>query len=97
MEFPKQTDQGRKDNTLDKSEIDKVKKTCLEIVVARAFYARMATEEGEKDRVNKRPKYEIGRIWRMKEETVTVPAGSPKTVTRKYGKVYQVKRYLMSN
>lgn len=49
MEFPKQTDQGRKDNTLDKS--DKVKKTCLEIVVARAFDARMATNEGEKDEI----------------------------------------------
>lgn len=51
MEFPKQTDQGRKDNTLDESEIDKVKKTCLEIVVARAFDARMATNEGEKDEI----------------------------------------------
>ena len=87
-DFPIQTDKTLEHNRLDITVIEKKTKKCLLIDPAYPFDTRIEKKEEEKCSNYCDLKYEIARMWRMKE-IIPVVIGALGTVTKQFEKWIQ--------
>ena len=86
-DFPIQTDKVLKHNRPDITIVDKQRKKCLLIDPSCPFDTRIEGKEEEKCANYNELKYEIARIWKLKEvDVVPVVIGALGTVTKKFKK-----------
>ena len=82
-DFPIQTDKTLEHNRPDTTVIEKKTKKCLLIDPACPFDTRIEKKEEEKCNNYRELKYEIARMWRMKDtEVIPVVIGALGTVTK---------------
>ena len=89
-DFPIQTDKTLEHNRPDITVIEKKTKKCLLIDPAYPFNTRIQKEEEEKYNSYSDLKYEIARMWRMKDdEVIPVVIGALGTMTKQFEKWIQ--------